>query len=221
MATWARAGNSRRDEQGQSHIQRGKVGFPKEGSKNPTEIDPLPGRGGRGAGAEQRQRLGAAGPGRGQVVPGQRVGEPEQQLGLGGEEAPAAAPGGPRPRARSPALAFVSPPQAERRPQPARDAFQKPRDYFAEGTCGPGQPPLAGPAALGAWALAAQGSCRPRGGALLSAPFGRSRPGARVGGARVPASRLGSPAAALSRGSGPHPPLRLARSEKAPGRRVL
>lgn len=59
--------------------------------------DPLPGRGGRGAGAEQRQRLGAAGPGRSQVVPGQRVGEPEQQLGLGGEEASAAAPGDPSP----------------------------------------------------------------------------------------------------------------------------
>lgn len=63
--------------------------------------DPLPGRGGRRARAEQRQRFGTAGPGRGQVVPGQRVGESEQQLGLGGKGTPGragSAPGQPRVR---------------------------------------------------------------------------------------------------------------------------
>lgn len=130
-------------------------------------------------------------------------------------------PGGPRLRARSPALAFVSPLQAERRPQPARDAFQKPRDYFAEGTCRPVQPPFSAPRR---WAP------QPRPPVIPPLPRGcppallrcRLQPswGSR-GGCLGPCPRSGSPAAALFRGPRPHPRLGLSRSTKAPGRRIL
>lgn len=131
--------------------------------------DPLPGRRGRGAGAEQRQRLGAAGPGRGQVVPGQRVGEPEQQLGLGGKEAPAADP-------EDPGSAPAHPPSPLCllcRRRGARSLLGTPSR--SRGTISPK-------------VRAGRDSLRSRFPQAVPRPFAAlagSRPGARVGGARV------------------------------------
>ncbi|KAK2092767.1 hypothetical protein P7K49_029296 [Saguinus oedipus] len=78
--------------------------------------------------------------------------------------------------------------EAERRPQPARDTFQKPRDYFAEGTCPLGQPPLWITAALRGLAPATHGTPRTGGRTLALRLSWRQPPwGAWGGGARVQA----------------------------------
>lgn len=87
----------------------------------------------------------------------------------------------------------MSPLQAERRPQPARDAFQKPRDYFAEGTCRRGQPPFP----------------VPRGRAPALCPSRRQPSWGARGGRSGPGAPPGTPAAALSRGPGLTPALVL------------
>lgn len=102
---------------------------------------------------------------------------------------------GPAPAHPRPSPLCLSPPQAERRPQPARDAFQKPRDYFAEGTCLLLQSPLSG----------RQRSALPVPMARVAEPLFSSHlcsdhSGAHSRGTRVPDSRLEFQIAVLSRG---------------------
>lgn len=126
------------------------------------------------------------------------------------------ASGGPGSRSRSPALAFVSPPQAERRPQPARDAFQKPRDYFAEGKCLLRQSPLSSHQRL-AVRVSTVRVAEP----LLSSHRCSSHSGAHSRGARVPDSRPELQIATLSGGPLTSLHFGFVRSEKAPGWRFF
>ena len=190
----APARRRRRRRLGRRQRRLGRRGSRRRGRpRGQRRADPLPGRGRRGAGAEQRQRVGAAGPGRSQVVPGQRVGEPEQQLGLGGEEAPAADP-------RDPGPAPAHPPSPLCLLRRRRGARSPPGTLSrSHGTispkvrAGPGCPPLLAPLRLAPRLGSPSVPLAPVAVPLIFAPVGLSRPGARVGGAWIPGPRPGTP----------------------------
>lgn len=155
--------------------------------------DPLPGRGRRGAGAEQRQRVGAAGPGRSQVVPGQRVGEPEQQLGLGGKEAPAADPGDPGPAPAHPPSPLCLLRRRRGARSPPGTLSRSHGTILPKVRAGPGCPRLPAPQRSAPRLGSRSVPLAPVAVPLLFAPVGLSSPGARVGGARIPGSHPGTP----------------------------